>query len=55
VNEQPLALTQEEIDDILADLDCALDADFLREVDQLLERTGLGESDQMDDLPVVAG
>ncbi len=30
--------TADELDDILADLDRALDADFLREVDEALER-----------------
>lgn len=30
--------TTDELDDILADLDRALDADFLRDVDEALER-----------------
>ncbi len=34
----PFDVTGDELDDILADLDRALDADFLREVDQALER-----------------
>ncbi len=34
----PFDVSGDELDDILADLDRALDADFLREVDEALER-----------------
>jgi enolase len=34
----PFDMSGDEIDDILADLDRALDSDFLREVDAALER-----------------
>jgi hypothetical protein len=34
----PFDVSGDELDDILADLDHALDTDFLREVDQALER-----------------
>lgn len=38
----PLDATADELDDVLADLDRALDADFLREVDEALERIAGG-------------
>ena len=36
--ELPFDVSGDELDDILADLDHALDSDFLREVDEALER-----------------
>jgi len=56
VNQEPLAFTEDEIDDILADLDRALDFTFLREIDEALERIGVGhDPDQLGGLSVAAG
>lgn len=44
----PFDVSGDELDDILADLDRALDADFLREVDQALER--IAQRGSLDDL-----
>ncbi len=48
----PFDVSGDELDDILADLDRALDADFLREVDQALER--IAQRGSLDDIRATA-
>jgi hypothetical protein len=50
----PFDVSGDELDDILADLDRTVDADFLREVDQTLER--LAQQGDLDEIrpPVMA-
>jgi hypothetical protein len=46
--ELPFEPTDVELDDVLADLDKALDADFLRDLDEALERiAGQGKLDDL--------
>jgi hypothetical protein len=46
--ELPFEPTDGELDDVLADLDKALDADFLRDIDEALERiAGQGKLDDL--------
>ena len=51
--ELPFDPSGDELDDMLADLDQALDADFLGEIDRALEAVARGG--QQDESPALAG